>query len=309
MQTENNTQKKVGSKISAKKVFLWMLFYLCIFFLILFFAVPIYLSSESGKNLILAKVNSSIGGRVNVDFLSMGWFAGVKADRLNFTNNTGSMNLTAAQVTAQPSYLAGRLYLTINDGNFKISAPNANQIMQTLELRDINSKIALRPLGSKSSFDISMAIAGANEVSNISAAGEIKTAEKQWSLAGATGKLSIEVNNLELSTLSPLFAALDVNATASGRVKADINAQMQKGQFENLQGTINASDLDISGSILKGDRLQSSKFQADVKLNTTEKAINIDRLKIEADGLTADVKGTVPKTLRSSRGFFKGRLS
>jgi hypothetical protein len=354
MQTENNTQKKVGSKISAKKIFLWMLFFLCIFFLILFFAVPMYLSSESGKNLIVGKINSSIDGKVQIGNLSMGWFAGLKADKLNFTNSSGTTKLTAEQIAARPSYLAllggkveideatiakpdvsvtigdrqlkgkaaaatgqvemkpaapafpiNRLDLTINKGNFKISAPDANQVMQTLELRDINSKIALRPLGSKSSFDVSMAIASANEVSNISAAGEIKTAEKQWSLAGATGKLSIEVNNLELSTLSPLLTMLDVNATASGRVKADVNAQLQKGQFENLQGTINASDLDISGSILKGDRLQSSKFQADVKLNTTEKAINIDRLKIEADGLTADVKGTVPKTLRSLEDFLK----
>ena len=354
MQTENNSQEKVGSKISVKKIFLWMLFFLCIFFLILFFAVPVYLSSESGKNLIIGKINSSIDGKVRIENFSMGWFAGLKADKLNFTNSSGTTKLTAEQIAARLSYLAllggkveideatiakpnvsviikgrqlkgkaetaagrvetkpavpafpiNRLDLTINRGNFKISAPDANQIMQTLELRDINSKLALRPLGSKSSFDISMAVASANEVSDISAAGEIKTAEKQWSLAGATGKISVEVNNLELSTLSPLFAALDVNATASGRVKADIDAQMQKGQFENLQGTINAQNLDVSGSFLKGDRLQSSKFQTDVKLNTTEKAINIDRLKIEADGLTADVRGTVPKTLRSFEDFLK----
>jgi hypothetical protein len=358
MQAENNSQKKVGSKISSKKVFLWMLFFLCIFFVFLFFAVPVYLSSESGKNLIVGKINSSIDGKVQVENFSMGWFAGIKADKLNFTSNSGTTKLTAEQVAARPSYLAllggkveideaviarpdvsvtignrqlkgkaatatgqlevksaapvfpiNRLDLTINRGNFKIIAPNANQTMQMLELRDINSKLALRPLGSKSSFDISMAIAGANEVSNISAVGEIKTAEKQWSLAGATGKLSVEVNDIELSTLGPLLTMLDVDLSAKGRVKADIDAQMQEGQFENLQGTINASNLDISGSMLKGDRLQSSKFQMDAKLNTTEKVINIDRLKVEADGLTADVKGTVPKTLRSFEDFLKADSS
>lgn len=354
MQTENNTSQKTKLKISLRKVFLWMLFFLCMFFLILFFAVPAYLSSDSGKNLILQKINSSIAGKVDIDSLSMGWFAGVRADKLNFTNNTGSMKLFAEQIAARPSYLAllggkvaideaiidkpyvsvnlagrqpqkigqavsgrpsaksampalplDRLDLTINDGDFKITAPDTNQIMQTLELKDINSKIALRPLGSKSSFDISMTVAGANEVSDIAAGGWIKTPKKQWSFADVTGELSIEVNDLELSTLSPLFAVLDVNVSAAGRIKANIDAQMQKGQFENLQGTINASNLDIAGSFLKGDRLQSSKFETDIKLNTTEKAINIDRLKIEADGLTADVKGTVPKTLRSLEDFLK----
>ncbi|MCX5634022.1 MAG: hypothetical protein NTW93_10180 [Phycisphaerae bacterium] len=357
MQTENNAQKKTRSKISGKKVFLWMMFFLCLFFLIPFLGIPAYLSSNSGKNLILSKVNSAIDGKVGVDSLSMSWFAGVKADKLNFTNNAGTTKMTAEQIAARPSYLAlisgrvvideatidkpylsinltekqthkteqsstgdksaaaeksaapvfplDRLNLTINEGNFKISAPDENQTIQTLELRDINSKIALRPLGSKSSFDVSMNVAGANEVSGIAAAGYIKTSKKQWSLADATGELSIEVNNLELSTLSPLFAAIDVNASAAGTVNANIDAKMQKGQFENLQGTINATNLDIAGAFLKGDRLQSSKFQTDVNLNTTEKTINIDRLKIEADGLTADIKGTVPKTLRSLEDFLK----
>jgi hypothetical protein len=354
MQTENNSQKKVSPKVSLKKVFLWMLFFLCMFFLILFFAVPAYLSSDSGKNLILARINSSIDGKVDIDSLSMGWFAGLKAQKLDFTDSTGCTKITAKQIAARPRYLAllgGRLTideavvdrphilmniggectkkkkaissaekpaeppaaisavehinLTINDGNFKISAPDANQTIQTLELKDINSKIALRPLGSKSSFDVSMTVAGANEVSGITAAGRIETPKKQWSFADAAGELSIEVNDLELSTLSPLFAALDVNVSAAGTVKADIDASMQKGQFENLQGTISASNLDISGSFLKGDRLQSSKLKADIKLNTTEKAINIDRLKVEADGLTADVKGTVPRTLHSLEDFLK----
>jgi type II secretion system protein N len=314
MQTENNSQKKAGSKISIKKIFLWMLVFLCMFFLILFFTVPVYLSSDSGKNLILRKVNSSIDGKVAVGSLSMGWFAGVKADRVNFTNIAGTAKMTAEQVAVRPSYLAligGKLEiddLAIKQGNFKISSPDANRTMQTLELKDINGRIASGPLGAKSGFYVSMAVASANEVSNIVAVGQIETpkiSKKQWSLADATGELSIEVNDLELSTLSPLFAALDVNAAAAGRVKADINAKMQKGQFENLQGTINASNLDIAGSFLKGDRLQSSKFQTDIKLNTTEKTINIDRLKIEADGLSADIKGTVPKTLRSLEDFLR----
>jgi hypothetical protein len=354
MQTENNMQKKTGSKISVTKVFLWMLFFLCLFFLIPFFAVPAYLSSNSGKNLILSKINSSINGKVDVGSLSMGWFAGVKAGKLNFTNSSGTTKMTADQITVRPSYLAllggrveidqasitrpdvsvtvdnrqrkqktstateqagtkpaaavfpiDRLNLAINDGNCKISAPDANQIMQTLELKDINSRIALRPLGSKSSFDVSMTVEGPNETSNIAAAGQIKTGKKEWSLTDVTGELSVEVNDLELSTLSPLFAMLDVNAAASGTVTADIDAKMQKGQFENLAGIINATDLDITGSFLKGDRLQTSKLDTDVKLSTTEKAINIDRLKIEADGLSTDVKGTVPKTLRSLEDFLK----
>jgi hypothetical protein len=348
--SENNTSKK---KISVKKVLLWTLFFLCVAFLIPFFAIPAYLSSTSGRNFILGKINGAIDGKVNVGSISMGWFSGVTAEELDFTNLSGSTRMTAEKIAAYPSYLSllgGRvsidqavidkpylsitidktktpamretsalgagskssppaiplekINLTINEGNCKIIAPDAMQVMQTLELKDINSKLAVRPLGSKSSFDVSMAVAGANEVSDISAAGEIKT-YNQWSLAGANGNLSVEVNDLELATLSPLFAAIDINASASGRVKAKVDAKIKNGQFENLEGKVKAENIDITGDLLKGDRLQSSKFQTDIKLNTTEKSINIDRLKVEADGLSADVKGTVPKTLTSLESFLQ----
>jgi hypothetical protein len=367
MQSEKNNQEKKRSKISVKKIFIWTLFFLCVFFLILYFAVPAYLSSNSGESMILARVNALISGKVKIDTLSMGWFQGVKAQKFDFTDNTGCTKITAKSVSARPSYLAllsGKLSidaavidqpqvlidvsgpcaqkkiasseklllsqetaaktkkepsappaaallaienidLTINQGNFKVIAPDANDIVRTLELKDINSKLALRPLGSQSTFDVSMAVASANEVSQISASGQLKTANKEWSLAGTTGDVSLEVNDLDISALSPLFKVFDVNLTTAGRVKASMEAKIQKGQFENLQGTASATNLDISGSAIKGDRIQTSAFQADVKLNTTEKTINIDRLKITADGLTADVKGTVPKTMSSFEDFLK----
>ena len=360
MQTENNAQKKTGSKISIKKIFLWMSLLLLLFFLILFFAVPVYLSSDSGKSLILTKVNNAIDGEVKIGSLSMGWFDGVTAQKLDFTDDTGCTKITAKQVAAWPSYfslLGGRLAidkavidqptvlinttgqcaqkkkesapkssqpqpktqmgpsaavlafehinLTINNGNFKVITADANNIEQTLELRDINSKLAIKPLGSKSSFDVSMAVASANEVSQIIASGNIQTGKKAWSLADTTGQISLEVNDLDLSTLGSLFAVLDANVTAKGIINASVEAKLQKGLFENLQGKINASELDVAGDFLKGDRIQSSSLDADIKLSSTEQAVNIDKLKFKSDWLTADVTGTVPKTVRSLEDFLK----
>ncbi|MDD5010847.1 MAG: hypothetical protein PHQ00_01860 [Phycisphaerae bacterium] len=359
MQTENNAQKKTGRKISVKNVVLWALLLLVLILLILFFAVPAYLSSDSGKNLILGKVNSVIDGKVKVDAFSMGWFDGVKVQKFDFTNDTGCTKITAKQIAARPSYfslLAGklainkavidqptvlidttgpcsqkkvqqpqsqpsqsqlqsspaaaalaveRINLTINEGNFKFIAADANDVSQILELRDINSKLAIKPLGSKSDFDISMTVASANEVSQIKASGDIKTAKKGWSFADTTGQITLEVNDLDLSSLDSLFAALDVNAAAKGRINASLDAKLEKGLFENLQGKVKASRLDIAGDFLKGDRIQSSSLDADVKLSSTERVVNIDKLKIKADGLDADIRGTIPKTVRSLEDFLK----
>ncbi|MFA6185876.1 MAG: hypothetical protein WC770_01510 [Phycisphaerae bacterium] len=343
MQTENNPVKK---KLSVKKILLSALIFLCVLLAIPFFGIPVYVSSRGGNNFILQKINGAIDGKVAIRSISMGWFSGIKANKLDFTNTAGSTKLTAEQIAAYPDYISllggkvaidkaiidkpylsltigietpkkkqstvvisqqtkktpsvpmiplDRMNLTINQGNVKIIAPDAKQIMQTLELKDINSKIAMRPLGNTSDFNVAMTVAGANDITNIAVAGDM-TPKKEWSLTGAYGNLAVDVNDLELATLSPLFKAMNVNVAAAGRLSANVNAEIKKGQFENLEGKVHATNLDVSGDFLKGDRLQSTKFATDVKLSTTEKSINISRLKIEADGLTAEAKGTVPRT-------------
>jgi len=376
MQTDNNVPGKKSSKVSIVKIILWMLFFIFLFFLIPFFGVPAYLSSDSGKTLILSRVNSAIDGQVKVDSLSMGWFEGVKVQQFDFSDSTGCTKITAKELAARPKYLdllAGRLTidqavidqprvvinisgdcapktetrkiivespnavasstfaetkisqasassvadtpaallamanidLTVKDGDFKFTAPDSNNDMQTLELRNINSKLAIRPLGSKTSFDVSMAVASGNEVSQINTVGSVKTGKNEWSFANTSGEISLEVNDLNIATLGPLFKVLKIDVSAVGRVSAVVDAKVQKGLFENLQAQVAASNVDISGDVLKGDRIQTPSLQADIKLNTTETAVNIDKLKIEADGLTADVKGTIPKTMRSLEDFLK----
>jgi hypothetical protein len=335
-----------------------MIFFIFLFLLIPFFAIPMWLSSESGKNMILSKVNKSVPGQLKLEELSMSWFTGVKASQLDFVDNTGCTKITAKQVAARPRYLdliAGKISidqavidqpqitmdisgqctpekqkektiklgepntspsaanflavtnidLTVRDGDFKITAPDMNNDIKTLELRSINSTLALRPLGKESSFDVSLAVASDNQVSEVNTMGYIKTSNKGWSFADTTGRLSLKVNNLDLATLGPLFKVMDVNISAAGTVTAVMDASIQKGQFDNLKGNINANNLDITGDMLKGDRIQTAKLQSDVNLSTNKDVVNIDRLKIETDGLTADVKGTIPRTIGSWQDFMK----
>ncbi|HBG27605.1 MAG: hypothetical protein A2Y10_15795 [Planctomycetes bacterium GWF2_41_51] len=353
MQTESNEQEH-RSRISLKKVIVWMIIFILLFLLIPFFAIPIYLSSDSGKNMILSKVNKAVDGNLKIDTLSMGWFAGIKVGLLDYSDNAGCTKVTAKEVSARPRYLsllAGRVAideavidqprvsvdisgqcaeikeqeekekekkedkqpsdalmaisnidLKVKDGDVKITAPDAANIVRTVELKNINSTLAIRPLGKESSFDVSLAVASENEISQINSMGIVKTSD-EWSFAETSGQIKLDVTDLDLSTLGPLFKIMDVNMAASGRVNAAIDATVQKGQFENLQGKVNANDINVSGDFLKGDRIQTSKLQSDVKLNTTVKSVNIDSFNIETDGLTANAKGTVPKTMRSWEDF------
>lgn len=356
MQTENNEQEP-RSRISLKKVMIWMVVFILLFLLIPIIAIPLYLSSESGKNMILSRVNKAVDGSVKVDSLSMGWFAGVKVRQLDYSDEAGCTRVTAKEVSARPRYLAllagkvaideavidqpkvmvdvtgqceaikeekekekeeeekegppealgaiSNIDLKVRDGDVRITAPDNGNNVKTLEFRKINSTLAIRPPGRESSFDVSMVVASENDASQINSMGVVKTPADEWSFEETSGQIKLDVTDLDLSTLGPLFKILDVNVAAAGRVNAAIDAKIEKGQFENLQGKVNAADINVTGDFLKGDRIQTSKLQTDVKLNTTVKSINIDTLNIQTDGLTAQAKGTVPKTLRSWENFLE----
>ena len=71
-----------------------------------FFLLPAYLSSESGKELILNKVNESINGTVKIGDLSMGWFRGVRLTNLSFADDSGFASVQVRKVSTKPNYLA-----------------------------------------------------------------------------------------------------------------------------------------------------------------------------------------------------------
>jgi hypothetical protein len=54
-----------------------------------------WLSSEGGKNMIVAKVNKAVPGELKIDELSMGWFSGVKVSKLDFSDQKGCTKITA----------------------------------------------------------------------------------------------------------------------------------------------------------------------------------------------------------------------
>jgi hypothetical protein len=71
-----------------------------------FFLLPVYLSSESGKELILSKVNDSIAGTVKISDLSIGWFRGIRLTDLSFADDGGFASVQVRKISTKPNYLA-----------------------------------------------------------------------------------------------------------------------------------------------------------------------------------------------------------
>ena len=189
-----------------------------------------------------------------------------------------------------------RMKLVLNDGNFKVTDPKSG----TVQLSRINSKVNLQPPGQRSNLNLSMAVAQAGKSSEIQVAGSI-TPKKQagWSLKGATGDLTVEVNDLDIESLGPFLSMAGVEVQAKGLVRGQIKGQIKDGLIENLNANVKAKDLDITGTALKGDRLQTGDLEINTSLSQGKETIDIQSLQVKSDWASASASGTLPTTFKS----------
>ena len=78
---------------------------ICIFFIILLLLLPVYLSSGSGNEFILNKINSAGVGTVSAEAISISWFSGIEIDSLRFVDPSGARRVSVSKIRMQLSYL------------------------------------------------------------------------------------------------------------------------------------------------------------------------------------------------------------
>jgi hypothetical protein len=191
--------------------------------------------------------------------------------------------------------------VVVKNGNLKVTDSKA----KTLELSQINSRLSLRPSGKRSDFDIDMVVVEGDEASKIRASGHVKPTQAKtgWTLKGTTGDLAVEVNDLDLGSLAPIFELAKVDIQAKGRLSANLAGEIRDGNFENVKATVRAKNLDITAAQLKGDRLQTGSLNMGIRLNSKKDAINISTLQVKSDWANVNASGVVPTTLKSLADF------
>ncbi len=105
MHAANSSEKPKNKKILRKIIIGISAVVICIV-LSAFFILPVYLSSRSGNNLILSKINSNIPGKVRADKMRIGWFKGVRIEKFNFADNAGAATVSANKITTRPNYIS-----------------------------------------------------------------------------------------------------------------------------------------------------------------------------------------------------------
>jgi hypothetical protein len=350
MQAEEKPGAKPRKK-TWKKMFRLILVFAVVLVVLAFLLLPVFISSERGRQIILARINNAVSGTTDFANLSMGWFKGIKVADFSFDDDAGRASVRVRQITTKPHYgsiLMGSLSfgrttidkpnieinlkaeqpgeapqqkvptvekprsamlplkkidLIVNDGNVKVTDSRA----RTVEFSQINSKVDLRPPGRRTNFDVSLAVADKGKQSQVHTAGHInpKRTKTGWSFEGTSGDFVVEVNDLNLESLAPFFTLAGLDVQAEGIVSACLDSQIKKGRVENLNGTINATNLDVASAELKGDRIKTSTLDVDVGLSHKADAINIEKLRFKSDWAEVSASGTVPTTFKSLSDFLQ----
>ncbi|MHC4353562.1 MAG: hypothetical protein ACYS0H_12700, partial [Planctomycetota bacterium] len=87
---------------------------LAVLIILLLLLAPVFVSSDAGRRMILAKINGAIAGKADFADLSMGWFKGIRVANLSFNDDAGGISVEVEQVSAKPAYgsiLTGNLAL------------------------------------------------------------------------------------------------------------------------------------------------------------------------------------------------------
>jgi len=349
MDTEKNSQAKRRKK-TGRRILQIALALTVVLIVFVFLVVPALISSEKGRQMILARINKSVDGQTDFSDLSMGWFKGIRIADLSFNDHAGEISVKVKRIATEPHYgslLAGNLSfgqttidepririnlkdrpsaettpgaesksvpketagialvtdIVVNDGNVKVTGTNA----KTVELAQINTNVNLRPPGKQSSFDLNMIVAANNKESKVQADGRItpvKTKSKSgWTLEGADGDLTIEVDELDLESLESFFALAGVDIQAKGNVSVNLKSQLTNGQIENVTGIVKGTNLDITAAALKGDHLKSNVLDADVNLARKGQMMNINKLNVKTDWANLQATGSLPTTIESMDSF------
>ncbi|MHC4152893.1 MAG: AsmA family protein [Planctomycetota bacterium] len=186
--------------------------------------------------------------------------------------------------------------LNIKNGRFTVTDSKGN----SAQLTQINSNLNLRPPGQQTNFDFATNLSSQEQESKIIAQAQITPDKKTgWSLEGTTGDLNIEIQDLDLTSLEPFFAMAGLQLQAAGTLAANFKSKIDHGLPQAINGTIKGANLELTGGLLKGDKISTSELNVDVQLLRENQLMNIQNFIIHADWADLRAAGFIPTTLDS----------
>ena len=129
MEAEKNSQAKRRKK-TGRRILIIVSALVAVLIVFVFLLVPVLVSSEKGRQIILSKINQSIDGRADFADLSMGWFKGIRIADLSFDDTAGQISLKVKQIATEPHYAS------LLTGNLAFGQTTIDQPRVWINLKD-----------------------------------------------------------------------------------------------------------------------------------------------------------------------------
>ena len=106
MEAASDHKKNPPKRSRRFKVLKWALIAAAGVVLAIVVILPAYLSSGSGKQLILSRMGRAVDGAVDAKTLSVSWFKGIRFTDLTFSDDKGMTSVSVREISAKPQLLA-----------------------------------------------------------------------------------------------------------------------------------------------------------------------------------------------------------
>jgi len=311
MRTQKKSKVKPRKK-TATRILKLILAATVVLIVLVLFLVPVFVSSEKGRQVILAKINNRIDGQTDFADLSMGWFKGIKVADFSFNDSVGWISIQIKQIATKPHYgsiLTGSLSFgeTIIDKpkvqiNLRDSISKKEGEMRTLKDRQAKKAEDLRPAAGKREQPVILPI---KKMDLVVSDGSLKVTDpkaKTVELSQINSKVNIrppgQQTNFDVN-MAVVAEDKSSKVRAAGRIKpGQAKAGWTlKGTSGDLTVEVNDLDLESLGPFfaLAGVEVQAKGLIG----GRVESEIKDGRF----ENLNADVKG---KNLDITGAQFKG---
>jgi hypothetical protein len=111
----NSNEDKKNRKHSKAKLILWIIGGIFAIILLVILSLPMLLSTSTGRQMIVAQINKSVDGTIEIKGLSFGWFSGLKLTGVDFRDKAGTTTFSVDEVRGKVRWLSllrGRIGLT-----------------------------------------------------------------------------------------------------------------------------------------------------------------------------------------------------
>ncbi len=224
-------------------------------------------------------------------------------------NKDNQEKLLEARSSSEKTFKISSLDITVNDSKANIVLRDVQGKDINLELSDFNLHSLINTNGEYSELNLVTKLGGNKANSRIDVESKFIIPTEEWSLSNTTADLDIVVKDLDLETVSPLFALAKIKVKTSGLLNSTIVAQIKNGSVDKFVMEANSKAIEFGGDILNSDIFKANNLKLEADLTSKDFAFDIHKLLLKSDWFDINLSGDLPYNLGSFEQLLKTNSS